>query len=341
MILKKLFVLLIGTLLLQEAVGQNTQGCEPDGNVQFLCGPVSPEDLTAIPQSPWIIASGMEDDGYLYLLDVRDHTSRTLYPIQSSAPRHDTIIYGTCPGPVSGQFRPHGISLRSGNDNIHELYVVRHGEREAIEVFELDVAGASPSATWVGCVVAPESVSLNSVVALPGGGFAVTNFQLPSGELWEWHSDSGWESVPGSETSGPNGIEISPDGRWFYIGGWGTQSLIKLSRGESPVHKSVVNVGHHIDNLRWSPEGSLFAAGHVGAEQSSIIACLGQGQCDGVTSRVTKVDPQNLTAQEIIRYPSNELLILGTVAIQVGEEIWVGGIAGGDRIAIFPAPSPQ
>ena len=46
-------------------------------------------------------------------------------------------------------------------------------------------------------------------------------------------------------------------------------------------------------------------------------------------------DPERLTAREIIRYPSNDLLILGTVAIEVGGEIWVGGIAGGTRIARF------
>jgi hypothetical protein len=42
--------------------------------------------------------------------------------------------------------------------------------------------------------------------------------------------------------------------------------------------------------------------------------------------------------QEIVRYPSNEYVILGTVGLQVGDEIWLGGIAGSDRIARFPAP---
>ena len=338
--LLNLLLLLLGGFMLQGAVGQNSPGCDPDGDIQFVCGPVSPEDLLAIPQSPWIIASGMEDDGYLYLVDVRDYTSTTVYPVASSVPRHDAAIYSSCPGPITGQFRPHGISLRPGNNGIHTLYVVRHGQREAIEVFEVEADGTTPSLTWIGCVVAPDGVSLNSVAALPDGGFAVTNFQLPAGELWEWQTVSGWERVPGSETSGPNGIEVSPDGRWFYVGGWGTQSLIRLSRGGSPVQVDVVNVGHHVDNVRWAPNGSLFAAGHVGADQSAIVSCLGQGQCDGVSSLVTRVDPQDLTAQEIVRYPSNELLILGTVAIQVGEEIWVGGIAGGERIARFPAASP-
>ncbi len=321
------------------AAGSFAAACEPDGAVKFLCGPVSPEDLALVPESPWVIASGMEDDGYLYLADTRDYSSSILFPTAASQPRQDRATYGDCPGPVSGGFRPHGINLRPGAAGSHTLYVVRHGEREAIEVFEVDAAGASPSLTWIGCVMAPESVVFNSVVALPGGGIAATHFQLPEGALWEWQSESGWTKVPGSEMPGPNGIEVSADGRWFYIGGWASRSLVRLSRGQTPVQIDSVDVGHHIDNVRWAPDGTLFAAGHAGPTPSSVFECLGQGQCDGVSSRVTRVDPDRLTAREIVRYPSNELVILGTVAIQVGEEIWLGGIAGSDRIARFPVPS--
>ena len=232
---------------------------------------------------------------------------------------------------------PH-FRLRGRND-IHTLYVVRHGAREAIEVFEVDARGAVPVVVWVGCVEAPEDVTFNSVAALPGGGFAATHFNRPLGALWEWHAGAGWAKVAGSETNGPNGLVVSADGRWFYIGGWGTRSLIRLSRGLTPVQKDAVDVGFHIDNVRWAPDGSLLAAGHVGDTPESIFECLGQQQCDGVTSRVAKVDPEDLTAEEIVRYPSNQHVILGTVALQVGDEIWLGGVAGADRIARFPAPS--
>ena len=48
------------------AAGAAGQACEPDGEVQFLCGPVSPEDLAPIPESPWVIVSSMVDEGHLY-----------------------------------------------------------------------------------------------------------------------------------------------------------------------------------------------------------------------------------------------------------------------------------
>ena len=314
--------------------------CDPDGNVQFLCGAVSPEDLVAVPQSPWVVVSSMEDEGHIYLADTRSHTAQVVFPTETSHPQHDTATYSGCPGPPGTRFRPHGISLRAGSVGMHTLFVVGHGEREAVEVFRLDASGASPTLTWTGCVVAPDGVGLNSVAALPDGGFAATNFQMSGGgELWEWHPTAGWAKVPGSETAGANGLVVSADGRWFYIGGWVTESVIRLSRGQTPVQRDAVNVGFQVDNVHWAPDGSLLAAGQGGTGEATVVGCLRAGQCAGMTSQVMQVDPQTLATKEIVRYPSNDLLILATAAIQVGDEIWVGGIGGGDRIARFPAPA--
>ena len=189
--------------LLLGAAGPSAAACEPDGEVQFLCGPVSPEDLAPVPQSPWIVVSSMVDEGHLYLADTRDHTSTVLFPTEASRARHDTATYGSCPGPLTSEFRPHGLHLRPGDNGTHTLFVVRHGGRESIEVFQLDAGGGSPTLTWVGCAVAPEPLGLNAVVGLPDGGFAATSPR--TGDVWEWHTDTGWNIVPGSEDIGPNG----------------------------------------------------------------------------------------------------------------------------------------
>ena len=277
----------------------------------------------------------MEDEGHLYLVDTRDHTAAVLFPTGASRQQHDTAAYGSCPGPVSRQFRPHGLSIHPGEGGTHTLYVVGHGAREAVEVFRLDTLGASPTATWVGCVVAPDSVSLNSVTALPDGGFAATNFSRPSGEVWEWQPTAGWAKVPGSEMSGPNGLLVSEDGRWLYIGRHTDEAVIRLSRGQTPVQKNEVAVGFQVDNLRWAPDGSVLAAGQASSGQATVFGCVRQGDCDGLSSRVARVNPRTLTSQEIVSYPSNDHVILGTGAIQVGDEIWLGGAGGGDRIARF------
>jgi len=315
-----------------------TAACDPDGEVQFLCGPKSPEDLLGVPGSPFVLVSSMENEGHIYVADTRDHTTTALFPSETAESELDSETYADCPGPPSSLFRPHGLGLRPGDDGHHTVYVVGHGGREAIEVFALDATGSHPTLTWVGCVVAPQGVSLNSVTALPDGAFAVTNFNMVAGELWEWQPASGWSKVPGSSMAGPNGLESSPDGQWFYIGGWGAESLVRLSRGQDPVAKDAVPVGFHIDNVRWSPDGSLLVAGQAADSVAAIGGCLGGAGCEGVSTRVARVDPDELTVEQLIDYPSNDLLILGTVALQVGDEIWVGAIAGGDRIGRFPQP---
>ena len=335
--LPTLIILAAAVSLSQGITITTAQTCNSDGEVQFLCGPINPEDLAPVPQSPWLIVSSRE--GHLYLADTRDHTSTVLFPTETSQPQHDTTTYGGCPGPLTSQFRPHGINLHLGNSGNDTLLVVGHGGRESIEAFKFDAGGTSPTLTWIGCVVAPESLGLNSVVALPEGGFVTTSSR--TGDLWEWHTGSGWNLVPGSENIGPNGLEISRDGRWLYVGGHPDKSLIRLSRGQTPIQKATVAVGFHVDNVRWGPDETLLAAGHLGkgGTRAAIGKCTQQRQCDGMTSRVAKVDPLLLTVEEIVRYPSNDFLVLGTVAIQVGEEIWVGGVGGGNRIARFPAPT--
>jgi sugar lactone lactonase YvrE len=146
-----------------------------------------------------------------------------------------------------------------------------------------------------------------------------------NGEVWEWHTSTGWKIVPGSESAGPNGLEISKDGKWLYIGGWGSQSFIRLSRGQTPVRKDSVSVGFRVDNIRWAPD-ALLAAGQGGAAPSQ-------------TSDVVKVNPATLKFQELVHHPNIEGFGVSTVAIQVAKELWLGSVRG-DRIAIFPLVQP-
>ena len=327
---------LTAVALLPGATGSAAQDCAPDGDVQFLCGPASPEDFAPVPQSPWVIVSSMIDGGDLHLADTRDLTTAVLFSPATGRAEHDMETYGDCPGPVTSDFRPHGLYLRISDGVDHTLLVVGHGAREAIEVFDVDMREGRPDLTWVGCAVAPEGIGLNSVVALPEGGFASTS--PAAGNIWEWRPGAGWSLVPGSEDIGPNGLEISRDGQWFYVGGYGAMSLIRLSRGRTPIVKEGVEVGFHIDNVRRGANETLLAAGHRGPTRESIRTCLREDDCEGVVSYVAEVDPEQMTARQVVEYASNDRLILGTVAIQVGDEIWVGQVAEGVHIGRFRAP---
>ena len=343
--------LLAGSFALAQ---QPAASCDPVGQLRFVCGQAGPEDLVAVPGSRWLIASAYGPQGGLYLIDTQAASSIQLFPGAAPRERQDRETYASCPGPLEGtdrtQFRTHGLYLDEGAGGRHTLYVVHHGLRESVEIFELDASSASPGLTWIGCVVAPDPIGLNAVVALPGGGLAATNFdpRAPAGtragpfsqeliagerngEVWEWHSTSGWTKVPGSEAAGANGLEISADGQWFYVAQWGNRSFMRLSRGRTPVVRDEIELGFRVDNVRWAPDGALLVAGQGGA---------GAGTGGVTTSTIGRVHPQTMTYQQILDYPISEAVSFATVAVQVGDEFWVGS-AFGDRVAVYPARGLQ
>lgn len=338
------FVMLLAVTLTfalpRAAVAQNTAPCSPAGNIQFVCGQEAPEDLVYLPGTDWVVASSYGGNGGIRLISVREKTSTTLYPSAAAKDQLDKKTYDTCPGAPDAddkaKFTTHGLALRVGRNSTHTLYAVHHGKRESIEVFEIDTKPKMPAVTWIGCAVAPDPIGLNSVVPLPGDGFIATNFLERgananasrtkmmagenNGELWEWHTGKGWTKVPGSETAGANGVEVSKDGKTLYVAAWGSQSFFRMSRGQTPVKRDSIQLGFRVDNIRFAPDGSILASG--------------QGQR---TSNVVRIDPGTLKVTELINQPDTNSFGSGTVAVPIGNELWVGSFRG-DRIAVFPAP---
>jgi hypothetical protein len=311
--------------------------CTPVGDIRFICNLVSAEDIAVLPGSQWLITSGNREGGRLHLVDVRNKTSTILFPTQTRNEKLDAAAYPTCPGPLDLQkpdtFRAHGLYLKPGPDGIHVLYVVHHGTRESVEVFTVDARTPPPTLTWVGCAPALSTMTFNSVVALPDGGLAATNSRM--GDVWEYRAATGWTRVPGSEGSASNGLEISRDGHWFYIAGWAEEKLTRLSRGQTPVKKDVVELGFRPDNVRLTADGSqLFAAGHTDKDGRSINE---PREPLKETSNVARINPRTLEFQRIFQHPAMDGFVASTTAIQIGDEMWLGSQRG-DRIAYFPAP---
>ena len=305
--------------------------CETVGNIRFICDLISPEDLAVVPGMDWVIASGNRAGGRIHLINAGNKTATVLFPGGTTSERLDTNVYPDCPGPIDpnegDDFNAHGLYLDPGQDDVHTLYVVHHGSRESIEVFEVN-ARSTPTLTWVGCAVAPDPLGLNGVVALPGGGFATTSPR--TGDVWEWQTDTGWRLVPGSENTAPNGLEVSADGRWLYIAGWAEEKLTRLSRGQTPMQKDVIDLGFRPDNLRMALDGSvIFAAGHGNIQDPR--APLEE------TSNVATIDPQTLTVERIFEHPAMAGFVASTTAIQIGREMWLGSHRG-ERVAYFPFP---
>jgi sugar lactone lactonase YvrE len=346
--LPRLFTVFAASLALPLAIRAQAPAptpapCTPAGTVQFVCGLQAPEDLVVLPGDQWVVAGAYAGRGGVYLIRASDRSTVFAYPTEKAVERIDAKTYNSCPGPpdaaTKAKFQTHGLYLLAGTNSVHRLFVVLHGGRESIEVFEVDARQATPALTWIGCAVAPEPVGLNSVRGLPDGGFIATNFLArggfggpamkammsgeKNGELWEWHTASQWQKLAGTETAGANGLELSQDGRTVYVAAWGTQSFFRVSRGQATPARQEVPLGFRVDNIRWARDGSILAAGQGGTPAASIVV---------------KIDPGTLAVREVLRHPDTTGGFgAGTVAVEVGKELWVGSFRG-DRLAIFPLP---
>jgi hypothetical protein len=152
--MKKTHVFALGIIVTLLPLSANLEarpaGCDPIGNVQFLCDQVGPEDLAVVPGSEWVISSGMAANGAIRLVNLRDKNTTVLFPSATSKERPNKKIYDSCPGPIGSEgdkFRAHGLYLRPGPNALQTLYVVHHGDRESIEVFEFDARPKPPTLT--------------------------------------------------------------------------------------------------------------------------------------------------------------------------------------------------
>ena len=328
--------------------------CAPSGDLAYVCGPRNAEDIVQIGDSQWLILSGMSTaaqgggtatPGQLYLVD---HDRKTYEPwFPGVVPRLDldAATFGACPGPLDVQnFSAHGLALREDGEDTYKLYITSHGAREAIEIFDVDASGAKPAIVWRGCVVLPERTSSNSVAILSDGGFVTTKMMDPtdprgfagilagevSGNVYEWHPGGAVRAVPGTELSGANGIELSPDERWMYVAAIGSREVVRFDRAADPVTKDVVTLDVRPDNLRWTDDGTLYTAGgnFVPPAQCATPPCA-------TGWSVIEIDPDTLETKRVAGVDQNAALQGASTGLAVGDEIWIGTFRG-DRVGYLP-----
>ena len=69
------------------------EACDPVGEIRFICGITSPEDLAVVPDSDWVVASGNQEGGRIQLVGVRERTTRVLFPAAEAGERLDAAAY--------------------------------------------------------------------------------------------------------------------------------------------------------------------------------------------------------------------------------------------------------
>jgi hypothetical protein len=318
--------------------------CAPEGNLTYICGVEAPEDLLMLGDTGSILVSGMSSEGvdaHIYLVDPQDDSVEVLFPGAIPILVLDAEAFPACPGPLNlDEFSAHGLALREYADNQFDLYITSHGEREAIEMFDIDATAANPSITWRGCVVLPENTFANSVAILSDGGFVTTKMMDPTagfgsiasggitGNVYEWHPGGDVFMMEGTELSGANGIAVSPDDRYVYVAAFGTREIVRFDRNESPAAKSVMSVDITPDNIRWGDEGKLLTAGgnYVPPE------CEGDACAPGWS--VVEIDAETLEVARVGGADENVAIQGVSSALSVGDDFWVGTF-NGDRIAYF------
>lgn len=327
--------------------------CEAVGEFGFVCGPVAAEDLVLVPDTKWIIASGFAPGAGIALIDSQLKSWTKLYPDGEPRIEHDMETYGACPGaPDAGAFVSHGLHIRAGENGHSTLYVVGHGGRESIEVFDVDATGAQPRLTWTGCVLTPESMQANSVTSFSDGSLLATIplhagrtlTEALSGELtgsvYQWSpGDSGFEIVQGTELAYANGIEVSADETEFFVAVSGGFNVVAFSRS-NPARKLRTTQPFDFapDNLHMSSDGRLVTGGLL----INDPVCGNLDGPEGISLEefatcprpfiVRAIDPQTMQGTNLVESAAIPQFSNITMGLQVGNEMWIGTFAG-DRIA--------
>lgn len=334
-------VLVTSSVRAQDANSVSMSDCVSEQGLTYLCGFIVPEDVVNVGSTGLVLASGHRAPGHMYIIDPAAGTWSEMIHSAAFRLQHDTDAYPECPGPLNLEaFDVHGISLAETSPGRFSIYTTSHGEREAIEIYDLDVRGAAPVLAWTGCVLLQQDGYFNAVARLADGGFVTTRMRdrntsigsvrgTISGRVFEWHPGGQLQPLAGTELSFPNGIEVSADERYLYVAASGTQELVRFDRRATPIGKRTASMPMGPDNIHWDSNGKLLIAGPNPADPAT---CSGAACRAGWT--VIEVDPETLAFSRLGGADGTAAMQRASAAIRVGNEIWVG--SNEDRIARFP-----
>ncbi len=321
--------------------------CGAHGDAEILCGTRSPEDLELTPDGKFLIVSqfvngrGGGGGADLVLFDLAKKTYSKI-PI-TAEPRKD---WGepACPGPVGDAIIPHGISLLKRSGGPMQLYVVNHGGRQSMEMFELKQAAGAWELVWHGCALTMQE--FNDVAVLPDGGFIATHptslrvqgdtsdlfSGKPSGVVARWTPGKGEAELPGTRAGYPNGVLVSADGRYMYFNAWTAKEVHKYDLKEGK-EIGVVKLDFMPDNITWTAKHQMLAAGVKGTRGDCPA---GSGAPCSQGFGVAEIDPAKMQAKTVFDSTGKGALIGGvSVALQVGDAMYIGAFQG-DRLVKLP-----
>jgi len=325
--------------------------CRSVGGLEFVCGLKNAEDLALVPGTPWIVASGMDTGAGIALIDSRTGKWSELYPGKRPQSRPDPLFAACAQPPDTTTWQTHGLHIRASARGRATLYVVAHGARESIEVFDVDATRSKPTLTWKGCVTMPNGLAANSVASfadgslvatvllMPGKSFADSVAKRPTGAVYEWSPGApGFVLVSGSELPGNNGIETSADGSEIFVVSSGYQTVVTFTHSNPTRRVRITRpLPFTPDNVHMDANGKLITAGM----KNDVPECGGApgpqhdlsklASCPRGTVAVS-IDPKTMKDTLLVETPANADFSNATMLLPVGKRFWIGTFSG-DRVA--------
>ena len=321
--------------------------CPSSEGLQFVCGTQGSEDLVRIPGTSWLVASGLKLAGpaHLYLIDTREQRAFIGFPLPGSVLPSDGTWRASCPAPPDlSRLSTDGLGILPGRNGVHRLFAANHGDRRAIEFFEVDARAARPNIRWVGCAVLPDGTLPNAVAPLAGGGLLVTSFYdpgdarawehmargEPTGRILEWQPGRGFRELPGSAMSGANGLETSADERVIYASAWSARRLVILPREGG--RSETVQLDFLPDNIHRLEDGSLL----VGGQRTEVerIARCGAGECPQPWT-IVRIEPRSHTVTPLLAREGSPEVNYACGGLVVGKELYLTA-RGSRSVALVP-----
>ena len=327
--------------------------CAPRGDIKPLCNMQTPEDIAALPDNRHLLLAhfgGMKgESGSISLLNTTTNQMTPQYPpAADTAPSTDTSwgdSHCTTP-PNTARFSPHGTHLHQLADGRWRYLVVNHGEREAVELFELELGEATHTLSWRGCVTAAPDTLMNDVVGLTNGDLIYSRMFHSSddsemiksilgfntGELWRWNQSSGLQALAQTAASQPNGLEISADNKYVFANMYMEEQVWKVDTESG----AVIATGEvaFADNSAWGSDGRLWIATHNGGASQMLTCFKDLSKPCGASFEIVAMDPKTM-ATEVVFAHEGAPMGAATVAVPMAGRVYMGSFAG-DRMISVP-----
>ena len=201
----------------------------------------------------------------------------------------------------------------------------------------------------------PEGLAANSVASFADGSIVATVLFMPgmtfadaivarkpTGAVFEWSPGAtAFKLVEGSQLPANNGIEVSADGREFYVASSGLQTIVAFAHNNPTRQlRTTRPLPFTPDNVHLGPDGRLLTAGMA----NDVPECGGPpGPQHDLTklaacprpSIAVAIEPATMRDTVIATTSADAKFSNATMVLTVAGQAWIGTFSG-NKIARAP-----